>query len=83
MSNHRDIPTYLINLPTTVSGMSSVDDDGEPMVYLNARLTDVQHRRTYEHELRHLEHDDLNNSDNIDTIEARAKAMTVKKEAQR
>lgn len=67
-----DIRTYLVNLPTRVPGMLTVDENGKPIIYLNARLSSVQHRLTYDHELEHLEHDDLNNDDPIELVEARA-----------
>jgi hypothetical protein len=67
-----NIRTYLVNLPTRIPGMLTVDENGEPMIYLNARLSSVQHKLTYDHELKHLEHDDLNNDDPIELVEARA-----------
>lgn len=73
----RDIPTYLIDLPYRVPGLSSVDENGDPTVYLNARLSSVQHRRTYEHELQHLRHDDFFSEEAIEAVEARAQGKPV------
>ena len=64
--------TYLVDLPPRVPGVLAVDEDGEPSIYLNARLSSVQHKRTYDHEISHLEHDDAYNTDSIEVIEARA-----------
>lgn len=61
MTHPRDIPTRLVDLPYSIPGIASVDENGEPMVYLNARLTEAQHRRTFEHELRHIQRDDFFN----------------------
>lgn len=61
----------LVRLPLTVPGMSSVDENGEPMIYLNDRLTLAQHLRTYEHELQHISRDDFFNDLPIEVVEKR------------
>ena len=49
----------LFNLPASVRGFCYHDDDGAPLIVLNARLTREQNRRTYDHELKHIEDDEL------------------------
>lgn len=49
----------LCNLPASVRGFCYHDDDGAPLIVLNARLTREQNRRTYDHELKHIENDEL------------------------
>lgn len=51
----------LENLPTSVRGLCFLDEDGEPIIVLNSRLSREQNQRTYEHEKRHIENDDLRN----------------------
>ena len=55
--------TRLENLPTSVKGFCYHDDDGEVFVVLNARLTHEANLASYDHELAHIEHDDLDNKD--------------------
>lgn len=68
------IRTYLINLPTHVRGLTSIDDDGEPMIYLNSRLSSDQNRQTYDHEAKHIMQDDLHNSLPIEEVENMAES---------
>ena len=42
------IDARLVALPYPVRGLSAVDKNGDPMIYLNARHTAEQHLRTYE-----------------------------------
>ncbi len=66
------VPARLVDLPHRVHGLLALDEEGYPNIYLNARLTAEQHRLAYDHELRHLEHDDPHNDAPIEAAEARA-----------
>jgi hypothetical protein len=59
-------PAILVDLPTSIRGFVFHDDDGEPMIVLNARLSHEQNRMTYEHEKEHIRHDDMYNTDYIE-----------------
>lgn len=65
------IRTYLVNLPYHVPGIASIDEDGEPMIYLNARLSIEQNRKTYDHEELHITRDDFHNDLPIDVVEGK------------
>lgn len=67
-----EIPTFIVDLPHNISGLSSVDENGTPMIYLNARHTSQKNRDTFEHELAHMDKDDLHNDDPIELVETRA-----------
>lgn len=54
---------YFENLPTSVRGLCFLDENGEPVIILNSRLTHEQNRKTYDHEKKHIENDDLRNPD--------------------
>ena len=69
MSLYNEVCARLIDLPTTISGFCSLDEEGEPMVYLNARLTSQQHKRTFDHELRHIQNNDHYNDLPIEQVE--------------
>ena len=49
----------LLDLPTSVRGFVFLDENGDPAIVLNARLTREQNRRTYDHERGHIERGDM------------------------
>ena len=49
----------LQDLPTTVRGFCFLDDDGEPVIVVNSRLTREANRRTYDHERAHIDRNQL------------------------
>lgn len=51
--------TILLNLPTSVRGMVYHDDNGDPVIVLNARLTREANRKTYKHERDHIARGEL------------------------
>ena len=50
----------LEDLPTSVRGFVFLDDDGEPVIVVNSRLSREQNRKTYDHESNHIDRDELN-----------------------
>ena len=64
------ISARLVKLPYRVSALSSVDENGEPMIYLNARHTYERNRRAFEHEIMHIRRDDFYNDLTIQEAEA-------------
>ena len=52
-------PAVLVNLPTSIRGFVFHDDDGEPVIVVNARLTHEQNQRTYKHEKKHIQRGDI------------------------
>ena len=54
-----DRPALLIDLPTSVRVFCYHDDDGEPVIVLNARLTREQNRETFDHERDHIDRGDM------------------------
>jgi len=55
-----DERVILMDLPTSVRGFVFLDENGDPAIVLNARLTREQNRRTWQHERQHIERGDLN-----------------------
>lgn len=51
--------TILMDLPTSVRGLVFHDDDGDPVIVLNARLTREANRKTYKHERDHIARGEL------------------------
>ena len=60
----------LHDLPTSVQGALSIDDDGTPCIHLNARLSRKAQRDAFDHEMKHLADNDLSNLRRIDAIES-------------
>lgn len=75
------IQARLIKLPLSVSGISCVDENGEPMIYLNDRLSFEQQRKTYAHEMGHIKRDDFHNGLPIEVVEGVQSAPRFEKTA--
>ena len=52
----------LQDLPTSVRGFVFLGDDGEPVIVVNSRLTREANRRTYLHEKKHIERNELSDT---------------------
>ena len=49
----------LQDLPTSVRGFVFLGDDGEPIIVVNSRLTREANRRTFRHEKKHINKNQL------------------------
>jgi len=67
-----DVIVRLIDLPPGIGGAIMEDEDGIYNVYINARHGHYAQLDDLDHELAHIEHDDLHNNDPIEVIESRA-----------
>lgn len=54
-----EIRTILQNLPVSIHGFCFHDDDGQPVVVLNARLSAEKRMKAYRHELEHIERGEM------------------------
>ena len=59
-------PAVLVNLPTSIRGFVFHDDDGEPVIVVNSRLTHEQNQKTYKHEKKHIKRGDMFNNHYIE-----------------
>lgn len=50
-----EIFTRLIKMPSRIKGYTSIDDEGNYNIYLNEKLSVEQQRRTYLHEIAHIQ----------------------------
>jgi len=55
----QEIRTILQNLPVSIHGFCFHDDDGQPVVVLNARLSAEKRMKAYRHELEHIERGEM------------------------
>jgi len=71
-----DIPdnytVRLIDMPVAEGGMISEDPDGHVNIYINARWSTTGQLSAAWHEYEHFINDDINNNDDIHTVENRA-----------
>ncbi len=49
----------LQDLPTSIRGFVFLDEDGEPKIVVNSRLTREANRKTFRHERRHIKRNQL------------------------
>ena len=54
-----DNEAILQDLPTTIRGFCFLGDDGEPVIVVNSRLTREANRRTFRHERKHIQRNEL------------------------
>lgn len=69
-----DAIVRLIDLPPGIGGAVMEDEDGYISIYVNSRHGYYAQLDDLDHELAHIENDDLHNDDPIEVIEARADA---------
>ena len=69
------------DLPASVGGFISESPDGHLNIYINARHSWHGQRRSFRHELRHAEEDDLHSDEPLAVIEARADGTDVRLKA--
>lgn len=63
------INTQLLDLPTTVKGLSRKNSDGSFTILLNSRLNCEQNHCTYLHELAHIKNGDFESELSVDCLE--------------
>jgi len=49
----------LLDLPTSVRGFVYQDENGDPVIVVNSRLTHEQNKRTWDHEQLHIARGDM------------------------
>ncbi len=69
----------LIDFPTSVPGLTVLDNEGNYNVYLNSRLSYEMQENTYIHETAHIEYGDFYIQESITEIENRIKNILKEK----
>lgn len=67
-----DIFIRLVNLPSTVKGITVTDGNDDYNIYINAKLSPDEQEKVLEHEKRHIENNDFSSLEDIEAIEDRA-----------
>lgn len=81
MIDRDEYAVRLMDLPEGVGGFVTESPDGFLNIYINARHSWHGQRRSFRHELRHAEHDDLHSDEPLAVIEARADGADVRLKA--
>ena len=55
------VPVILIDLPCTIRGFVCLGSDYNPCIVINARMSYEQQRKTYKHEMSHINNNDMYN----------------------
>jgi len=70
-----EVIVTLHDLPTSVNGALSIDDDGTPCIHLNARLSHEAQVKAFRHEMKHLMSNDMSSGIRIDIAENHADSV--------
>jgi len=81
MISRDEYAVRLLDLPEGVGGFVTESPDGFLNIYINARHSWHGQRRSFRHELRHAEEDDLHSDEPLAVIEARADDTDVRLKA--
>ena len=63
------IGVYLIDLPTAIKGFTVRNADDSYTIIINAGMSDVMQRDTYDHEIEHINNHDFDNIYDINYLE--------------
>ena len=64
-----DYFVYLIELPMSIRGVVTPNDDGTYSIFINSRLSDAWKLIVYAHEVKHIQRDDFYNEFPIEKVE--------------
>lgn len=81
MISRDEYAVRLMDLPEGVGGFVTESPDGFLNIYINARHSWHGQRRSFRHELRHADNDDLHSDEPLAVIEARADGADVRLKA--
>jgi hypothetical protein len=81
MISRDEYAVRVMDLPEGVGGFVTESPDGFLNIYINARHSWHGQRRSFRHELRHAEEDDLHSDEPLAVIEARADGTDVRLKA--
>ena len=59
----------IINLPSTIHGVTVKDEEGNYNIYINSSLSEDARKRAIEHELKHIDRGDFESLADISDIE--------------
>lgn len=60
----------ILDLPSTVRGVTVRDSDGNYNIYINSSLAEDARKRAIDHELKHIERGDFDSFSSIEELES-------------
>ena len=63
------IGVYLVDLPTAIRGFTVRNNDDSFSIFINAGMSDVMQRDTYDHEIEHINNHDFDHIYDINYLE--------------
>lgn len=60
----------MADLPLTVGGVTSVDENGDYNVYINSKCGWNRQKQAYKHEMAHISRNDFYSDEPIDEVES-------------
>lgn len=64
------IGVYLVDLPTAIRGFTVRNNDDSFTIFINAGMSDVMQRDTYDHEIEHINNHDFDHIYDINYLES-------------
>lgn len=64
------IGVYLVDLPTAIRGFTVRNNDDSFSIFINAGMSDVMQRDTYDHEIEHINNHDFDSIYDINYLES-------------
>lgn len=64
------IGVYLVDLPTAIRGFTVRNNDDSFSIFINAGMSDVMQRDTYDHEIEHINNHDFDHIYDINYLES-------------
>ena len=64
------IGVYLIDLPTSIRGFTVRNNDGSYTIIINAGMSAIMQRDTYDHEIKHIDNHDFDHIYDINYLES-------------
>lgn len=77
MIRKEDIFVHLINMPGSTNEAITPNEDGSYSIFINAKLSNDEQLKAYEHALKHIQEEDFS-KDDVQIIEAKAHNTTEK-----
>ena len=67
-----NILIHLVDLPSSIKGVTAINSDGDYIIFINSNLCEEQVEITRRHELEHLSHNHFQSDDDIGNLELEA-----------
>ena len=67
----------MLNMPTSIRALTVMNEDGSFTIFINCRLSFEQQKKSFLHELEHINNNDFDKMISVDTLEHYAHERTI------